>query len=117
MPDYEAFMLPLLEAVAPGPLPLEAVATQVADKLALPEADRAARPVWSHEPLMIARTRVAAESLAAAQLIERTDGALRLADRGQALLSEQPTALTREALRRYPEFETYLQDYLARQGA
>ena len=117
MPDYEAFMLPLLRVLAQAPSSIPSAASQVADRLDISADVRDSKPSWAHEPLMIARTRVTAEALDAAKLITRTDDQLALAQRGQALLDENPSSLSRETLRRYPEFEAYLQAHLARQGA
>ena len=117
MPDYEAFMLPLLNAVQSAPLSVDAAADRVAQALSLSDDQQRLKPAWAHEPMVLSRTRVAAESLAAAGLIRRADDTIAIEDRGRALLAERPEALNREALRRYPEFETYLQAYLARQGA
>ncbi len=117
MPNYEGFMRPLLEVLSAGELSLGDAAQRVADRLALSEGQRTEKPAWSHEPLLIARTRVAAEWLAAAGLLARTPGTLGLRDRGRTILSETPGEISRSNLRRFPEFEAYLQAYLARQGA
>lgn len=117
MPDYEAFMLPLLKTVADRPITVFDAADRVAHDLDLSAETRALQPSWSHEPLLVARTRMAAESLAAAHLVERQSDQLAILPRGQTLLHENPHSLTRESLRRFPEFETYLQAFLARQGA
>ena len=116
MPDYEAFMLPLLRELASNSDSVEAVARKIAVPLGLSDQDQAARLPWAHEPLVVARTRMAAESLAAARLIRRGDR-LALEERGRTFLSENPDKIDRETLRRFPEFETYLQAHLARQGA
>ncbi len=117
MPDYESFMLPLLRLIAEVPLDIPAAAAGVADRLQLSADQRVQKPAWAHEPLLVARTRMAAEALAAAGLVRRDGDRLTISGRGAALLGENPSALSREALRRFPEFETYLQEYLARQGA
>lgn len=117
MPSYEGFMLPLLEALAHKTLAVPHAAEAVADRLQLEPSDRTDRPAWAHEPLVVARTRVAAEWLGAAKLVERDGETLSLAARGRALLSEKPSSIDRERLRQFPEFEAYLQAHLARQGA
>lgn len=117
IPNYEAFMRPLLETLALGRTTVTTAASTVADKLALTTAERNNKPSWAHEPMVVARTRVAAEWLAAAKLLRREGDILELEHRGEALLSEKPAHIDRQALRRYPEFEAYLQAHLARQGA
>ncbi|MEL7371466.1 MAG: winged helix-turn-helix domain-containing protein [Myxococcota bacterium] len=120
VPDYEVFMLPVLQSLADAgseAKPLPALATRVADMLDLPSAARSEKPAWSHETTLVSRTRVTATWLAAAGLIHRAEPGITLTERGHSLLEEKPEALDRESLRRYPEFETYLQAHLARQGA
>ena len=117
MPNYEGFMRPLLEVLAAEKLDLTDAAHRVADRLALPEDARHSKPAWSHEPLLFSRTRLAAQWLEAAGLLNRTDDRLGLLDRGRALLGENPGEISRADLRQYPEFEVYLQAHLARQGA
>ena len=117
IPNYEAFMLPMLQVLATDAAPLDVVADRVAERLGLSADDRTSRPAWAHEPMLVSRTRVTAEWLAAAGLVNREDDRLSLEERGRELLDENPTQLGRDALRRFPEFEAYLQAYLARQGA
>ncbi len=110
-------MRPLLETLVHGRTTVASAAANVAERLGLTDAERNTKPSWAHEPMVVARTRVAAEWLAAAKLLRRDGDALELERRGETLLSEKPATIDREALRRYPEFEAYLQAHLARQGA
>lgn len=111
LPDYQTLMLPLLRCIAsqPDPVTVRQFLEPIADEFGLTEEERAARIPSGQENALANRLQWAKSYMAKAALLSSPKrGLVQVTDRGRALLAEHPARLDNDALRRYPEFVSWL---------
>lgn len=111
IPDYQAIMLPYLQLLSDGETRKEsALLPIIATSFALSDDDLQKKFPSGSDFIFSNRVRWAKVNLRQAQLIDiPEDGHVRITARGQELLSERPPALTRNSLKRYPEYSAFLE--------
>lgn len=105
IPDYQALMRPVLQASATGEVRIGEVVDQLADKLALSEADREELLPSGKQTKFANRVHWAKSYLKQAGLVRATRRAhFTITDRGRQALAETGVEINRAYLERYPEF-------------
>lgn len=109
VPSFQAMLLPILEIASDGKEhSLRDTVEGVADRLALGDADRAEVLPSGRQRRLVNRVSWAFIYLARAGLLERTKrGCYHITERGLALLSRKPVALSMETLYEFPEFREF----------
>lgn len=110
IPDYQACMLPLLEALADGQdRHLRAVTTALADRFGLTDAERTEQLPSGQQTVIANRVAWAKTYLKKAGLVvQPSRGVVRLSDEGRAVLGKKPAKIDNEFLRRYQPFTEFL---------
>jgi restriction system protein len=105
VPDYESWMLPVLDALREGhPYPVAEVRTTVAAQLGLNDDDLTER-LPSGSPVFNSRVHWAITYMAQAGLVRRPRrGVAQLTDRGRNVLAQNPGRVDNALLSRFPEF-------------
>src|SRR3989344_2223828 len=109
VPKYEELMLPLLQELEDGGVRSgQDVAHAVAHTLKLSEEDLEQVLPSGHQKVFHNREAWAATYLAKAGLVERPErGYLRITERGQAVLKQNPPKIDNEFLFRFKEFQDF----------
>src|SRR4051794_4229129 len=104
IPRYEEFMLPMLRLLADGETQhVSALRDVLADQFNLSEADRQILQPSGKTRLFDNRVAWARTDLGMAGAVESNSrGSVKITERGQAILAENPAAIDRKILRRYP---------------
>jgi restriction system protein len=109
VPDYQTFMLPLLEATRDGTEhPITELREEIAQTLGLTERDREELLPSGKQAVYNNRLGWAKTYLDKAGLLRSVRrGVYQITDRGRALLAEDPTRVDVATLSRYKEFEEF----------
>src|SRR5271166_1264195 len=109
IPDYETFMLPLLELASDGhEHSLRDTRNQLARKLGLTDEELTAL-LPSGQRVFPNRVGWAKTYLTRAGLLEVTRrGSFRISERGKEVLREKPKEITDKFLRRFPDFVKFV---------
>jgi restriction system protein len=94
MPDFQTFMLPLLELLADGqPRPMSGLRDLLAERLGVSQAERQALLPSGRSRVFDHRVAWARTDLGQAGAVETTSrGIVRITDRGREILADMPPA-------------------------
>ena len=105
VPDFQALMLPVLEASKDGEISISDVRDQIAAKLGLTEEDINELLPSGRQTYFVNRVSWARHFIEKALLVETTRrGVFRITPRGRELLSQKPSEINIHFLMKYPEF-------------
>lgn len=109
IPDYQRFMLPLLEWIRDGrEYPIRAIYEHLSEHFSLTEADRAELLPSGGQPVVENRIGWAKTYLKKAGLVESPKrGVCRITARGLEVLASRPEVLNTAYLRRFDEFQSF----------
>jgi len=110
IPDYQAVMLPLLEAISDGgDHIMRDVTSVISDRFALSDEERAKMLPSGAARVIVNRVGWAKTDLKNAGLLEQPKRAvIRLTKEGKSALANKPSEINREWLKQYPAFVEYL---------
>jgi restriction system protein len=105
IPDYQALMLPVLQASAKGEVRIGQVVEQLADTLQLDSEERAALLPSGKQTVISNRAHWAKFYLSKANLVEVTRrGHFRITPRGETVLKSSPARIDNQFLSQFEEF-------------
>jgi restriction system protein len=110
IPDYQAFMLPLLQAIADGrDHPTREITQRLADQLNLAPAEREEMLPSGQQTVVANRIGWAKTYLKKAGLLENpVRGKVRITLDGRKVLERRPAAIDRRFLEQFPTFQTFI---------
>ena len=109
IPNYQAFMLPVLKSAAKGSVYISDVVKQLADEMHISEEDRKLT-ISNGSSLLYGRISWAKTYLMQAGLLESVGrGQFTITSAGEALLAQNPKQINNKILEKYPSFNAFKQ--------
>lgn len=109
IPNYQAFMLPVLKSAAKGSVYISDVVKQLADEMHISEEDRKLT-ISNGSSLLYGRISWAKTYLMQAGLLESVGrGQFTITSEGKALLAQNPKQINNKLLEKYPGFNAFKQ--------
>lgn len=109
IPNYQAFMLPILKSAAKGSVYISDIVKQLADEMHISEEDRKLT-ISNGSSLLYSRISWAKTYLMQAGLLESIGrGQFTITSEGKALLAQNPKQINNKLLEKYPGFNAFKQ--------
>lgn len=109
IPNYQAFMLPVLKSAAKGSVYISDIVKQLADEMHISEEDRKLT-ISNGSSLLYSRISWAKTYLMQAGLLESIGrGQFTITSEGKALLAQNPKQINNKLLEKYPGFNAFKQ--------
>lgn len=108
IPDYQAFMLPVLRKAAGGEVKISSVIEELAEEFSLSDDEKAELLPSGKQTVVANRIHWAKTYLKQAGLVDSTRrGHFVISDRGRAVLAKNPSAIDNNLLESFTEFQDF----------